>query len=230
MGNEPRISKVKFFRKVIYEYSSNIFVPWRYEECFKKVLLGELLMIRTSYRQAVRVYNEYLKLFPDVFIPEGKENLAFGILKQVGLKHRVRGIIKVLKQLENKKNLILDAESLKRLPYVSEYVASAVLFFLGKADFIYPDANIIRLIGRYFGILGRDKTHPSEKQNKLIKILISSFERKEEKRRFVVNLLDYAIEVCKVRPLCSKCELLKYCCLNYRMEKENDCRKKCRSD
>lgn len=230
MRNEPRISKVKLFRKVIYEYRSNIFVPWRYEGDFKKVLLGELLMIRTSYRQAVRVYNEYLKLFPDVFIPEGKENLAFDILKQVGLKHRARGIIKVLKQLEKRENLNLDAESLKRLPYVSEYVASAVLFFLGKADFIYPDANIIRLIERYFGIPGRDRTHPSEKQIKLIKILISSFERNEEKRRFVVNLLDYAIEVCKVRPLCGKCELFKYCCFNYHAEKEDDCGKRCRSD
>lgn len=230
MRNKLKISKVKLFRKVIYKYRSNIFVPWRHEKDFKKVLLGELLMIRTSYKQAVRVYNEYLQIFPDIFIPEGKEDLAFNILKQVGLKHRVKGIIKVLKQLENKKDPILDAESLKRLPYVSEYVASAVLFFLDKTDFIYPDANMIRLIERYFGIPGRDKTHPSEEQNKLIKILISSFKRNEEKRRFVVNLLDYAIEVCKVKPLCRKCELLKYCCFNHPEEKEDDCRKKCRSN
>jgi A/G-specific adenine glycosylase len=206
--------KVKTFRECIFNLEINVSVPWRREKDIKKILVGELLLIRTNYKQASKVYTEFFKVFPEGNVPLDKESEALKILEKAGLKHRAKGILKVLNILNEKNPDEVNLKILKKLPYVSDYIASVVSFFLGQQEFIYPDANIIRVIERYFGLKGKDKTHPSSKQLGLLVYIISRFLNKKDKRKFVLNLLDFGLTICLPRkPLCNLCCLYdKHCC------------------
>ena len=206
--------KIKIFRKGILNFHINAEVPWRKEKDIKKILVGELLLIRTKYEQAAKVYEEFWATFPSGYVPPKDKEKALKILTGAGLRHRAEGILKALEYL-NKHGKDLDRrsfEELKKIPYVSDYVASAVLFLAGKADFLYPDSNIIRIFHRYFCIKGKDKTHPSQKQLKLLNLLIKGMGNAEEKRKFAINLLDFGIFVCKPVPDCPACPFAETCC------------------
>ena len=157
--------KLKLLLKELKNLRTEIDVPWRKEKDPKKILTGEILLIRTRYDQAKKVYEEFLEHFPDLRIEPGEEKKALTILLKAGLKHRAEGLLKTLKLLH--KGVPINTE----LPYVSKYVLSAVDFLTGKSDFLYPDSNIIRFFNRYFGITNSDKTHPSEKHVKLMKLI-----------------------------------------------------------
>ena len=206
--------KIKTFRKEILNFHIHAEVPWRKEQDIKKILVGELLLIRTKYEQAAKVYEEFWATFPSGYVPPKDKEKALKILTGAGLRHRAEGILKALEFL-NKRGKDLDLcsfEELKKIPYVSDYVASAVLFLSKKADFLYPDSNIIRIFDRYFGIKGKNKTHPSQKQLKLLKLLIKNIKNTEEKRKFVINLLDFGLFVCKPEPHCTDCPFNGDCC------------------
>jgi len=173
-----------------------------------------LLLIRTKYEQAATVYEEFWQTFPDGYVSLKDKQKAIEILMKAGLKHRAEGILKALEYLnQHGKNLDrFSFDDLKKIPYVSDYVASAVLFLSGKNNFLYPDSNIIRIFDRYFGIKGKDKTHPSRKQLKLLRIMLKSIKSEENKRKFIINLLDFGLFICRPKPKCNICSLYDRCC------------------
>lgn len=191
---------MKLLLKELKNLRTEIDVPWGKEKDPKKILTGEILLIRTRYDQAKKVYEEFLAYFPDLQIEPEEEKEALTILLKAGLKHRAEGLLKTLKLLC--KGVPINTE----LPYVSKYVLSAVNFLTGKSDFLYPDSNIIRFFNRYFGITNSDKTHPSEKHVKLMK-LITRFGGRDN----VLKVLDFSILICKVKPECERCPLQKHC-------------------
>ena len=206
--------KIKTFIKEILNLRINAQVPWRKEKDVRKILVGELLLIRTKYEQAATVYKEFWRSFPDGYVSSKDKQKALEILMKAGLKHRAEGILKALEYLnQHGKDLNeFSFDDLKKIPYVSDYVASAVLFLSGKSNFLYPDSNIIRIFDRYFGIKGKDKTHPSQKQLKLLKIMIKNIKKEKKKRKFTINLLDFGLFICRPKPNCSICPLSNYCC------------------
>lgn len=207
--------KIKTFKEAILEFNRNAKVPWREENDVRKILVGELLLIRTKYEQAAEVYREFWCAFPDGNIAPGQKEKALQILTKAGLKHRAEGILKALKYLNEhgKDPGELSFEELKNIPYASDYIASAVLFLSGRINFLYPDVNIIRILERYFGIPGKDKTHPSQKQLKLMDIMVKRIKSEKEKRRFTLNLLDFGLFICRPKPGCGECSLSEDCCL-----------------
>ena len=192
---------------------SNLSVPWRYETDLKKILIGGMLLIRTKYKQATAVYSEFFKYFPNAEVPPEKKQKALRILRKAGLKHRAEGILKALDYLKDREDFNINIEELIRIPYVNRYIASAVLFFTDRGEIIYPDSNIMRIFERYFGIKGKDKTHPSTPQIKLLEFIINRFKTREEKRRFSLNLLDFGLTLCLPKnPRCTVCPLKNECC------------------
>lgn len=191
----------------------NLSVPWRYETDLKKILVGEMLLIRTNYKQAAAVYSEFFKYFPGAEVPPEKKRDALRILRKAGLKHRAEGILKALDYLKDREGFDINIDELIKIPYVNKYIASAVLFFTGQGEIIYPDSNIMRILERYFGIKGKDRTHPSTRQIKLLEFIITRFKSREEKRRFSLNLLDFGLTLCLPKnPRCTVCPLRNECC------------------
>ena len=208
------VSKIKFFKRKIKEMKFDIDVPWRREKDPVKILIGELLLIRTKYKQAAKVYTEFFERFPEGKVPPSGYGEALDILRKAGLKKRAEMILRALEYIQEHPEVISssDINTLKKIPSVGDYVASAVLFFSGKGDYLYPDSNIIRVFSRFFCMEKKDPTHPSGDHIKMMKILLENFGKKTDKRRFAVNLLDFSLFICKSKPECNVCPLKEKCC------------------
>jgi len=83
---------LKLLLKELKNLRTEIDVPWRKEKDPKKILTGEILLIRTRYDQAKKVYEEFLEHFPDLRIEPGEEKKALALLLKAGLKHRAEGL------------------------------------------------------------------------------------------------------------------------------------------
>ena len=206
-GSDSKKSEI--FVKGILSFPEEIDVPWRKEKNPLKVLVGELLLIRTKVKQAARVYNEFFKVFPDGIIPERQKNLAFEILKKAGLSHRARGIIRLLEKLEKESTFPNDPAILRKFPYVSDYIISALGYFIYGKDVPLIDSNVIRLLNRYFGQTVGDGRHPTQFHKRIMEYLVALAGSK--KRDFILKTLDFSILVCAPKPRCKRCPFITIC-------------------
>lgn len=193
----------------ILAFREEMDVPWRHEKDPLRVLVGEILLIRTKVKQAVRVYREFFDAFPDGKIPRNRREFALEILKKAGLFHRARGIVKLLDILAEKYALPNDPDELKGLPYVSDYIVSALRYFIDGHASPLIDSNVIRFLNRYYGHKKSKGTHPSVFHKQKMEQLIAL--AKPLERKLILKTLDFSILVCSPKPKCKVCPLSESC-------------------
>lgn len=213
MGEAKRLrTAIRKLIKSLGVSTPGLQLPWRdppYSDDPLRVLLAELMLIRTKHKQVARIFTAIRDL--------GAQRLSDParlrpVLLRLGLKHRARGIEDVLGWLAHRGYRIPDTRAeLKEIPYVGDYIASAVLCFaFGKSEPVV-DSNVIRFTERFFCLRGRDATHPSTAQMDLWEKIAQTPEVASDPRTFFRSLLDFCITVCAPVPRCPECPLLETC-------------------
>lgn len=184
--------------------------PWRETEEPYKILIGELMLQKTSASQVLSVYKELLKKYP------GPEELSKASAKKIEKMIYPLGLqntrAKRLKDLAKK--LVDDfggkvpdkEEELKGLPGVGDYISKSVMCLAFGQRRAMIDANAGRVLGRFYE--GEENYSMNENIRERAEALLPD----KNFREFNLGILDFGALVCRPKnPLCKECPLSRGC-------------------
>lgn len=186
--------------------------PWRTSPDSYKILIAEIMLHRTNADQVNEIYDNFINRYPDFYsIAAAGPDKIKSELHSLGLDWRSELLYKMSYEIcENYNGILpLSKEKLMALPGVGRYIASAVLCF--GYDLAEPvmDTNVVRIIGRLFGLKVSDSSRRNKKFESIMRIMISY----GEPRLFSLSMIDFASKVCtsKSYPKCNICPLREEC-------------------
>lgn len=181
--------------------------PWREYRDWYRVLVAEVMLVRTRSEAVEKIYKLFLEAFPQ----PGK--LCRASDQEVEVFFRRLGLIQRAKRLRLAVCAVLDRyrgvlpcsyEELVSLPGIGRYIANVLLTRVCRMARPFVDANIIRFASRFLGVQNIDIDYVE-------KWLLDSV---EEDLLEDVNtaLLDLSGLVCVAKkPRCSICPLNTLC-------------------
>lgn len=184
--------------------------PWRETRNPYVVLVSELLLQKTTSRQVLEVFNEFFSRYPSIkdLAKADLEDLE-KIVKRLGLVKRAKFLKEIaLKVVEVHKGEIPGDERLIKLKGVGRYTANAVLCFAFDKRAPIVDANVARVLRRYFGLKAEKPAYEDKNVWKLAEMILPE----EGYREFNYGLLDISAKYCRPKPLCTNCPLKSHCC------------------
>ncbi len=202
-------------RPALLEWGKSHFrpFPWRQTEDPYQILLAEILLHRTQVKQMVAVYENLIRVCPDVpsLAAAGEETLRT-LLFSLGLHWRAGLLYAMAQELQGRFNgsVPIEKADLLSLPGVSDYIASAVRCFAWNQPEALIDTNTVRIAGRVLGWPAKDSSRRNARFRQAIQELVDP----GEPRAFNYALLDLAHLICLKRqaPLCSQCPIAAWCC------------------
>ena len=174
------------------------------------------MLHRTRADQVEPVYEFFIKKYPDFkSIANSDQEDIIKDLYTLGLNWRSSQLYKMAKEIQEKYDGIIpkDLDKLIQLPGVGPYISSAIMCFVHDENIAVLDTNIVRVIGRIFGMKIRD----SSRKSKEFKLIMTDLISHGEPRKFTLSLIDFAALICKSsKPRCDIC-LLRDICTHYRV-------------
>ena len=187
-------------------------LAWRVTDEPYRVLVAEFLLQKTDATKAQAVYEDFVSSWPS---PSALANACMSelasVLRPLGLHYRARRLRAVAGTIMQEFGGIVppNEADLLRLPGVGRYIASAVRCFAFYQPVAILDANVIRILGRAFGVRS-DTARPRDDPQlwRFAQSLVPS----HAPREYNWGLLDYGASVCRrSNPLCDNCALSRLC-------------------
>jgi A/G-specific adenine glycosylase len=187
--------------------------PWRETRNPYRILVAEMMLQKTTSKQAEEVFCIFLDRFPSV------RDLARALLIRIeetitplGLEHvRAVRLKKTAKEIVEKHGgqIPRDKKALLSLPGVGEYIANAVLCLAYGENLPLLDTNQLRVFDRIFGIKSSKKRARTDRAMwKLAEDVIPNGKGRE----FGLGILDFASLVCRAKdPKCTVCAMNDFC-------------------
>jgi A/G-specific adenine glycosylase len=187
--------------------------PWRETRDPYRIMVAEMMLQKTTSRQAEEIFSVFLGRFPSV------EDLAKAPLSNIeetirplGLGHvRATRLKKLAKEIVGKHGgrMPRDRKTLLSLPGVGEYIANAVLCLAYDEDLPLLDTNQLRVFDRVFGIRSSKKR---ARTDSVMWRLAEDIIPKGRGREFGLAVLDFASLVCRAKnPKCAVCPMNEFC-------------------
>src|ERR1035437_5695170 len=174
--------------------------PWRLETDPYRLVVTELMLVRTRAEQVEPVWTAFFERYPSLIsLAQADEEEIWATLKPLGLAWRARRVIEFAHSAVETRNWQGELES---LPGAGPYVRAAVRVGAAGRGELPVDVTIARVIGRYFGIHARGEARRSAS------VLDEAKSMGSRSRRFFHAWLDLAALVCRpTQPACQACPL-----------------------
>lgn len=167
------------------------------------------MLHRTRADQVEPVYQELTEQAdsPEKVLELGEHYLT-ELFSRLGLKWRGESYIAMCRELQASYNGSVpeDRHELMTLSGVGQYAAGAVRTHAFSRPTVMVDANILRVIGRYYGIQFSD----GDRRKNTVQDWLSQLIPKDPERakHYALGLVDLGATVCKPpSPLCTECPL-----------------------
>lgn len=179
--------------------------PWRSGQDEEwKLLVTEVLLQRTRAEAVAKIYPTFFRRF------DTPGRLALATVEEIREVIYPLGLPWRAKFLKELGQYLLDSEGrvpatraeLEALPGVGPYVAAAFLTLHRAESEAFIDANIVRLLGRYFGF---DWDGETRRRRWFVALVQELFEHMESPDRFGYAVLDFTREVCSRAPAHDRC-------------------------
>lgn len=185
---------------------------WRETHDPYRVLVAEIFLRKTQAKQVLPIYRRFLEEFATPQrLAESNAGRIRKVVWSLGLPARVGELKKLGKMLatEYDGRVPRNERDLMSLPGVGRYVARAVMTFAYGRRCAAVDANVIRLIGRYFGLNSRKSRAREDPE---LWRFCDALMPARRPRDFNWALFDFAAMVCTPRnPRCQVCPLSSDC-------------------
>lgn len=185
--------------------------PWRYSNDPYQILVSEFMLHRTQALQVVPIFEKYLVIYPtlSVFAQTHSENIR-KLLYPLGLAWRTEGMISALFELWHIYGEVpLNYEKLLSIRGIGQYIAGATLCFSLNKPFVLVDTNVVRVIGRVFGI---DLKGEARRRRTMLDTIANVLDQSSP-RDFYYSLIDLAHTVCLHNiPSCTICPFFEFPC------------------
>ncbi len=183
--------------------------PWRHWRDSYSVLIGEILLQRTSARVAADFAPEFLHRFPSwASLAAADETELEAVLSRIGLQRRRARTFRILS------SVMMDSApaELRDLPGVGQYIERAVDVTLAGRISAMVDTNFVRVVRRLFGPPWKSDYRYDRRLQALALAIV---EGAGDGRVGNWSVLDLGATVCRPRrPLCSECPLADLCHAN----------------
>lgn len=159
------------------------------------------------------MYNKIAKAYSSVELLANASLSALTTqIEPLGLHNkRAKQLIEIARALLEKHDgkVPCDAHQLAELPGVGLYIANAVLCFAHDQSVPIVDANIGRVLTRFFALDFRGRPNLDNRVWAYAATLITK--DSEVAKKYNYALLDFAAQVCTVKPKCLKCPIAEEC-------------------
>lgn len=185
--------------------------PWRENRTPYSVLIAEVLLKRTTASAVLRIYKEFISLYPNIeTLAKADRNKLEKMLLTIGYhKRRADILIDIAKHVVNKYNgeIPKTKEELLEIPHIGHYTANAILSLGYGIPSAMVDSNVDRVIKRLF------MNHlPKKPSMHVIQKIADNLAPKENNQFYNLALLDFGALVCRYGiPKCKSCPLSKFC-------------------
>lgn len=149
-------SHVPWFRDQVLAWFENNRreFPWR-EACRTpyEILVAEILLQRTRAAAAADAYLPFVARFPNwATLAEASEEDLRPHVEALGLGSvRIRTLLNVARAVQIEGDDIASRGAVERITGIGQYTANAVRLIVGGEDVPLLDANMARVLERYFG-------------------------------------------------------------------------------
>ena len=188
--------------------------PWRKTKNPYYILVAEILLQQTDAAKVAKEYSSFIKTFPKPRrLARASKSSVRRFISQLGLDYRVNRLISLARELEDKFNGTVPntREELLKLPGIGAYMASAMLASAYDKRVAVLDTNIIRILGRFFGI------RSSKRRGRTDPVLWAAAQCLLPKKSNMCKtwnyaLLDFGALVCShYSPRCNECPCRRKC-------------------
>jgi len=170
-----------------------------------RTAVAELMLRRTRADQVAPVYERFLAAYPDLrSAAMANSEEVRRLLYPLGLAWRIDDILAFLHQAHCRfgDDLPDDPDILRTLPGVGDYVGAAVGCFAGNRAVPLIDVNVVRVLGRLFGLNYAGEARRRRPMRDLAMLAMDT----ERPADYHYALLDFAAKVCVAgRPRCEIC-------------------------
>jgi A/G-specific adenine glycosylase len=210
---ENETISIRWFRRKLLEWGRGNLrdFPWRNTTDPYHLLVAESLLQKTEASMVAPIYGEFLQKFPTVQMLATADPIAVNkILEPLGLHFRAKRLQDAAISIENNHDGCVPKtwEELLDLPGIGDYSARAIASQAFGKPLAVLDANVARIIERFFGIQG-------ERVKSRCKILWAAANIVAPPKnvgRWNLILIDFGALVCKAKkPLCHTCSLSSKC-------------------
>jgi A/G-specific adenine glycosylase len=203
-------------------------LPWKEHSDAYHVWVSEVFLQQTQAERVVDFFIRFTAQFPTVeslSVATFEEALPY--FRGLGFYGRLRRMIKTAQAIVVKYDGVfpVSIKDLESLPGIGPYTARAIASFAYGEKCIAPDTNVVRILGRYFGLGWPDmNVHYTRGEQEteiwdemlMRKRVMSSLEVIDEQFPSDLNLnqalMDLGAMVCFSRePKCRECPLQKKC-------------------
>ncbi|MEO1131573.1 MAG: A/G-specific adenine glycosylase [Cyanobacteria bacterium J06639_1] len=203
--------RVRWFQQVLLNWSDTSLrdFPWRNTRDPYLIFVAETLLQKTNAAKVLPIYDRVcaryatLELLADARL----EDLA-ALLQPLGLQFRAARLLQSAQMLHRDREIFSDEARLLQLPGVGPYTARAVLANAFDRPAAVLDANVARILERFWGVRGgRVKS-----RDPLLWAAAEFVAPKRATSRWNLTLIDFGALVCRARrPLCDACPLRSRC-------------------
>lgn len=183
--------------------------PWRATRDPYLVLIGTVLLQRTTGGHVQRVFDEFIARWPTPReLATAEEDEIKVVLRPLGLGRRAHQVAQLGRELGRLGVVPQSPEVLMGLPGVGRYTAHAVPILASNRNLPLVDWVIARVLRRYFGLTGSKRPNEDEE----LWGLARDIARVGRARTVWLGTVDLANSFCRPRPKCGTCPLRSACC------------------
>ena len=193
-------------------FQQKIDLPWRLEQKnLYKTWISEIMLQQSQVKTVIPFFINWMKKFPTI------ESVSTSSIDKILKAWEGLGYYRRAHFIKHASQIICDKHngqipktynSLIQLPGVGDYTASAILSIGYNLPFFAIDGNFIRVFSRFFEINNSNQKTVETIKKKLKKYKISNYEN------FNQAVMDLGRTICKPKPKCLSCPIIKMCSSN----------------
>jgi A/G-specific adenine glycosylase len=185
--------------------------PWRRNRTPYSVLVAEIILRRTTAKAACRVYETFLKRYPNIGALSRANVVELEeLLSPIGYHKRRALILKEVAQfiVSIYSGTIPDKkEALEKIPHIGQYISGAILSLGYGIPSSMVDSNLQRILQRVFS-----RALPIRNRRRHVIEIAEAIVPKEEHELFNFAMLDLGALVCRYnKKACQECPLSDVC-------------------
>ena len=186
------------------------------------VWLSEIILQQTKMETGLKYYKTFIKRFPKIeYLAEANEEEIYNMWQGLGYYNRAKNLHKTAIIISEKMCGVFPKsyDELLKLPGIGRYTASAISSICYDERKFVVDANVFRVLSRYYGI--NKNISNSNAYSFFEDISINIGESIKSVGLYNESIMDFGGSICTPKkPNCHKC-FVKYSCLANRLNKQN---------
>lgn len=144
-----------FSELILWSHRSFPHLPWRKNRSLYRTLVSEIMLQQTTVTTVLKHFERFVETFPDLkALAEASEEELLVAWKGLGYYRRAKNLKKIAESIveTHKGKFPRTVEALLEIPGIGPYTANALLAIGMDQAALAVDANLERVLARYYGI------------------------------------------------------------------------------